>query len=450
MKEDAAARAIDELAGLVGPRVDSYEIFFTTESGLCVEARCGGVESLKVRSGSGVGLRTIAGSRLGFGFSGDLGRDALSEMAGRTVAGSLEADPDEHLSFPAPAAPGADAGRLGLVDPAYAAAGEQEMIDGAFEIESAARECDGRIRDVRKASYSRSVRTTRVVNSAGLDATSMATYYTASVMAVAEEGGESQTGWEMDLSHERGSLDLRAIGEGAARNALRMLGAGPMETAVCGAVIENTVVCELLEALAPSLLADNVEKGRSMLAGRLGEQVASGALSVWDDGTMPGGWASSEFDAEGVPAQRTRVLDRGVLRGYLYDTYWAARAGAASTGNAVRGGFRGMPAPGITNLYMEPGEVDLEGLISGASSGIFITEVMGIHTVNAVNGDFSVGAAGLRIEGGKKGAAVRGMVISGNLLELFTRVEACGADLRFVGRIGAPSIYVGSIEVSGS
>ena len=277
-----------------------------------------------------------------------------------------------------------------------------------------------------------------------------ATYFTGSVTAVAEENGESQMGWEMGMGHTIASIDPEWIGKGAARNAVRLLGAKEIKTVKCAAMIENTVVCELLESLASSFLGDNVGKGKSMLIGKQGVKIASSVLNIFDDGIMNGGWATSAYDAEGTPTGRTPLVVEGVCQGFLYDAYWAARAGRASTGNAARGGYKSTPGVGLNNIYIEKGVKSLEDLLRDLGEGLFITELLGVHTINTVSGDFSLGAAGFWVEGGGVAYPVRGMAIAGNLLGLFSNVGACASDLRFIGSIGAPSLLVNEIEASGT
>ncbi|MCK4846428.1 MAG: TldD/PmbA family protein, partial [Deltaproteobacteria bacterium] len=170
----------------------------------------------------------------------------------------------------------------------------------------------------------------------------------------------------------------------------------------------------------------------------------------YDDGLIKGGWSSSLFDGEGVSRQRTPLIVEGLCEGYLYDSYWGGRAGKPSTGNATRGGFKGALGIGTSNFYIEKGKEDLKTLLSSVGDGLFITDVMGVHMIDAVSGDFSLGASGMRVEGGELTTPVRGMAISGNILELFSRVEAVGSDLRFVGSVGAPSLLVADVEASGS
>ena len=447
-----AAQAVGAVKRLIEKKADSYEVFFSSDSGLSAEAQNGAVEALKVRRSLGVGLRAITRGRLGFAFSSVLTEDALREIVDKTIRGSSEASEDEFLRLPGKGDGGraALAGALDIADGTIGSFSEDELIGSALLLESSAMSTSPKIARVRKASYGGSVRHSRLINSNGLDESFSATYFSASVTAVAEEDGASEMGWDIGMAHRRASIDVEAVGRSAARNALRMLGGKRIPTVRCPAVIENTVVCELLESLSGSFLADNVHKGKSMLAGKTGLKIASPAINIYDDGLLKGGWASSPFDGEGVRRRKTELVAGGVLKGYLYDTYWAGRAGAASTGNASRGGFKGLPSVGVSNIYIENGTKTLEGLLAAIGRGLFITEVLGVHTINTVSGDFSVGAAGLWVEGGREMYPVKGMAVSGNLLELFSKVTEVSSDMRFIGSIGAPSVMVSELEASGS
>jgi len=448
---EASERVVSRLRALLKDRADGYEIFFSSESGLSVEAKDKGVDSLKVRSSYGVGLRAAIGGRQGFSFTSALTDDALGGLVERCLALGQEATPDEYVRYVNAVAPPSrsDAISKNIYDPGFTAIPVEEKIKKALLIEESAMSYDVRVKRLRKASYGETLKNTRVVNSNGVDRSYCATFYTASVTAVAEDAGDSQMGFEVSTSHNFSAIAPEEVGVSAAKNALRMLGARKFKTVKCPAVFENSVVCELIETLAGSFLADNVLKGKSMLAGRLGQVCAGSVVSIYDDGLMMGGWASSVFDGEGSPRQTTTLIERGVCANYLYDSYWARRAGAESTGNAVRSNFKGLPSVGVSNIYMKKGDKTLEGLISSAGDGLFITELMGVHTVNTVNGDFSLGAAGILIEGGKLSYPVRGMAISGNLLKLFRSMDECGSDLKFYGSVGAPSVLVGEVEASG-
>lgn len=449
LRAAGADRVIDRLRKALDGHADSYEIYFSVHKGFGVEAKGGEVDAMKVRSSAGVGIRTISGGRLGFAFSSVLDEASLDELASKAIAGSREAAEDAYLRFALPGAARSEDG-LGIFDDASLAVPEEEKIRKALEIEKAAMGGDPRVRRIRKASYSESVAADRVVNSNGVDIEHGATYFTGSVTAVAEDNGESQMGWETGMGHSIGALDPALIGQGAAKNALRLLGARQIKTVRCPAIIENTVVCELLESLASSFLGDNVEKGKSMLIGKEGTRVVSAVLNIWDDGIMKDGWATSAYDAEGTPTGKKALVAEGVCGGFLYDTYWAARANKTSTGNAARGSYKSTPGVGLGNIYIEKGTKGLDELVGELGTGLLITELLGVHTINTVSGDFSLGAAGFWVEGGQLAYPVRGMAIAGSLLDLFSRVGACASDLRFIGSVGAPSLLVTELEASGT
>ena len=448
---DAHEAVIGSLIKLLKQKkVSLYEIFFSRDTGFGVEVQKGEVDALKVRSNEGVGLRVISNGSPGFGFSSVLAPDALNGLVDKALTASRHTSKDEFLSLPEPGKKAGGEKALEIFDSSIGSASEQEKIRCAMTLEDSAMAASSRVKRVRKASYSESTHFSRLVNSNGAEATHLATYFSGSVTAVAEDNGDSQMGWEIGMGHKRGAVDPEKIGKGAAGNALRMLGARTIKTVKCPAVIENAVVCELLESLASSFLADNVHKGKSMLAGRLGNPVVSKALSVWDDGTMKGGWASSVYDGEGALRHKTPLIVKGAAENYLYDTYWALRGGVKSTGNSVRSSYKGMPVLGISNIYIEKGERPLKALLKGLDRGLFITDLLGVHTINTVSGEFSLGATGVWVDSGELSYPVRGIAVSGNLLGLFSKVSAVGSDLRFIGSIGAPSILVSELEASGA
>ncbi len=439
------------LSRFLGGRADEYELFFVDEDGVGAESRAGAVDSLKVHSGHGVGVRVIRGGRAGFAFSSDFERQNLEAVVENALAGSLGTDKDAFMSMPD--GKGAITRSVSAIyDDSYRPALSEGAIEGAVLVEKGAMEYSEEVVRVRKASYEARRLRTRVINSKGVDAKYSATFYTAHVTAVAMRDGEAQMGWDMSHSHLRKTVDPYKAGRDAATRAVRMLGARSISSQRLPAVLENTVVCELLEALSGSFLGDNLAKGKSMLIGRVGEEVFSPMVNIWDDGTMRGGWSTSSLDAEGMAAEKTPLVKDGVLQGYLFDSYWAAKMKAHSTGNAVRHGYTDTPGVGITNFYMEvpPGAGTIENLFSRADRGLFITELLGVHTINPVTGDFSLGASGLWIEGGKPRYPLRGLAVAGNLLQLFGKVIATSSDMRFLGSIGAPGILINELEASGS
>jgi PmbA protein len=197
-----------------------------------------------------------------------------------------------------------------------------------------------------------------------------------------------------------------------------------------------------------------VQRGRSLFAGREGEEVADPVLAVADDGTDPEGPGSAPFDGEGSPTRRTTLLEGGRLLTFLFDARTARRAGRASTGNASRRSYRSPPSVRTTNLIVEPGRDDLGGLARQAGVGLYVTDVAGLHSgVNPVSGTFSVGASGLLIENGELAAPVRELTIASDLVSMLKGVRAVGSEARWVpfgGSVKAPPLLVGEMTVSGS
>jgi PmbA protein len=272
---------------------------------------------------------------------------------------------------------------------------------------------------------------------------------TGSVSALAVEGNDSQIGWDFGFSNYFAGVDVATIALSAAAKATGLLGARKIPTMRCPAVIDNRVAGEILEVLSQAFLAENVQKGKSLLAGRVGKDIFSASIRIRDDGTLPGGMGTAPFDGEGVGQRNTLLVEEGRLMGFLYDTYCADKGGTESTGNGVRGSSKNPPRTGVTNFFIENGTVPFTGLLQGIDRGILITEVMGMHTANPISGDFSVGAAGFLIEQGSTTVPVKGIAIAGNILEIFRNIEMAGNDLRFFGAVGSPSLKISALDISG-
>ena len=181
----------------------------------------------------------------------------------------------------------------------------------------------------------------------------------------------------------------------------------------------------------------------------MGQMVASPLITIVDNGLLDEGLGTAPVDDELTPMRKKTVIDQGRLALFLYNTYAARKDGVESTGNGMRGGFKGVPGVGVTNLSIQPGTLSPEDLISQTSRGLFVNEIMGAHTANPVSGDFSVGATGFWIENGRKAFPVREITIAGNIIELMKQVDAVANDLRFFGRIGSPTLRIRELSIAG-
>lgn len=256
-------------------------------------------------------------------------------------------------------------------------------------------------------------------------------------------------GWEYQGSRRLGNMDFEAVGRDAARHAVELLGAKNIAACKAPVLLDRAVAVDFLGVFASMLSSEAVQKGKSLLKGRIGQQVLGPAINIIDDALMPDASGLRPMDDEGVPVRRNVLIKEGVLESYLYNTHTAARDGRKSTGNAVRGGHMTPPSVGALSLFISGHTYTVAELLARMGSGLLVTDVMGMHTADAISGDFSVGASGLWIEGGRVAHPVKEAVISGNLLDFFGAVAGLGDDLRFYGRLGSPSILFGPTDISG-
>lgn len=440
---DLAQFALERAAALGAGMAEAY---LNANKELTIEVRDGRVETMKLAQDRGLGLRVVIDGRTGFAFTTDLGKQAVDDIVYQAItnAASTAADPYRALPRPAPSYP-----ELELYDPAIRQSSVEEKIELARAMESAARDFDPRVKIIENSAYQNVESDVTLVNSLGITATNRSAYCGLYMSLVAGEGDDSQTGFALDYRLRYGELDAASVGQEAARRAVRMLGAKPLATCQAAVILEPYVATGFLGLLGPGLTAEAVQKSRSPFAGKVGQRVASEQVTIVDDGALAGGIASAPFDGEGVPTGQTILLDRGVLKGYLHNTYTAARDGVSSTGNGVRGSFKSTPEVGTTNFFIQAGTIPLEELIRDTAYGLYVTEVMGMHTANPISGDFSVGAAGMLIENGQLTRPVRGVAIAGNLLELLNQVDGVANDLTFFGGRGSPTIRVTRMSISG-
>jgi PmbA protein len=426
---------------------DQFELYFEHRTSTKIESKDQQVESLSRAEDVGISIRVISKHRQGFSFTTSLEKSAIERAVDSAIEVAKFMPEDDFAgfhNFGSTAYPNVETyDREGLKVEL------QEKVARAKKLEALCRSADQRIQGVRSASISETDYQVHLVDSHGENIQHQSTIFSASISCKAFEDGDSQMGGDFGFSNYYDQLKIDEVATRAAENAVELLGAKTPSTFTCPAVFRNDVVAELIEFISDSFSAEQIDKGRSMLAGKQGSLLFSEKVTLIDDGLLPGGYSTSPFDGEGVPSRKTVLVDGGFIRGTLYDSYYARKFKTQSTGNAQRG-IKAPPSIGFNNLYLEPGETSLSGLMDGVSKGILITSLMGIHTANPVTGDFSLGASGILIENGKLTRPVRGFAVAGNILDVFRKITDIGSDLRFFGNAGAPSIRVSDISVGGA
>lgn len=426
---------------------DQFELYYEHRISTKIDSKDQEIDSLSRSEDLGISIRLIKDRKMGFSFTTSLENSAIEKAVDMAfeVANFMPEDPHLKLySFGNSVYPNVDNFDLKGWDLPIA-----EKVKLAKELEHLCRKADSRIKTVRSASISETSLETLLVDSNGEHIQHKSTGFSAGISCKAEEAGDSQMGGEYSFSNYLDTLDIGTVAKLAAQWSVELLGAKNAPTMKCPAVFRNSVVADLVDFLSSSFSAEEMDKGRSMLTHKKGQPVFSDQVTLIDDGLLPGGMGTMPFDAEGIPAQKTVLVDGGFLTGTLYDHYYANKNGVAPTGSSLRG-IKSAPSIGLTNLYMKQGRKSPASLLDGITQGILITDLMGLHTANPVTGDFSLGASGILIENGKLSTPVRGFAVAGNVLELFRKMTDIGDDLRFFGRIGAPSVRLSEISVGGS
>jgi PmbA protein len=447
---EAAERAV-EAAG--GAGASDAEAYASEASEREVRAHGGEIESLTAATQRGIGLRAWVGGRVGYAYGTDLGEDGIAALAARAVEAAKATDEDEFAGPPAPSAVPPPALELG--DPSIESWSMAEVAELALAVEREALAADPRVAGVEQAVYAGSADRVAIASSTGIagEYESSSCYAYAMVLAKDEDGG-AETGLGFDLARGPRALDPLAAGREGAERATAMIGAGKPESRSCPVVLDPTVAASFVGLVGGVLGADAVQRGRSPFAERIGTEVGGEALTLHDDGLDPAGPAAAPFDGEGLSSARTALIEAGVLRTYLFDTYAARRGGVSSTASAGRAGYRSLPRVSTSNLVVATGSLGFEELLGAAGEGVLVTDVAGLHSgVNPVTGVFSVGASGRAIRGGELAEPVREFTIASDLVAMLGAVRAAGAQARWVpfgGSVSTPPLLIGEMTVAGA
>jgi len=420
-----------------------------------VNVRMGEVETLKESGSRGLGLRVFLGTRSASTSTSDLTADGIRQLVEGAIALAKVTEEDPFAGLPETAEFGSIPGDLHLYfEDVYSLDGK-ERIEWARRAEAAALAADPRITNSDGGSFDAATGRKVIANSRGFVGGYRTSYagVSAAPLVMDANGQMQRDGW---WSGARRLIDLdspESIGKEAARRTIRRLGARKVPTQRVPIVFAPEVARSLIGSIFEAASGDSIWRHASYLAGKLGEQIAAPTLTIVDDNAMllpngAGGFGSSPFDGEGLPSLRTVVVQNGILQTYLLNTYSARKLGMKSTHNASRG-LAGTPGIGCGNLYLEPGQLSPEEIITQTHTGLYVTSLMGFGT-NIVTGDYSRGATGLWIENGQLTHAVEEVTIAGNLAEMLMNVTAIGNDLDFRGSVASPTLRIDGMTIAGA
>jgi len=407
------------------------------------------VETLKESGSKSIGVRVFFGQRAASTYSSDFSTEGIERMLKSALELAKITSEDPCAGMPEAGKLGSLPGDLDLYhEDVYSLPGV-ERIDYARRCEKAALDSDPRMKNSEGGSFDAATGRKVLANSHGFVGEYRRSYCSVAAVPIAQdEQGNMQRDYWYSVARSLAKLEsAEKIGKEAARRTLRRLGARKAKTAHVPVVLDPLVANSMLEHIFEGVNGDSVYRGASFLAGKLGQKIASANVTVIDDGTIRGGFGTAPFDGEGIPTRRTVVVDNGVLKSYLLNTYAAKKLGLATTGNASRG-LAGTPSIGLGNYFLQAGTRTPQQIIGDIKDGLYVTEFLGMG-VNLVTGDYSRGASGLWIVNGELTYPVEEITVAGNLKDIFMNISEIGNDLEFRGSVASPTIRIEGLTVGG-
>ena len=434
-----------------------------------VRVRLGQVETLKESGSRAVGLRVFIASgkaqRTASTSSSDFSPESIERLVSGAVTLARITSEDPFAGLPEESAFGQHvvaAQHLYFDDVNQQAPADRIRI--AREVEAAAMASDTRIQNSGGGDFDAATAHKIMMNSRGFTGEYRRSYcgFSAQPIAHDEAGNMQRNYWYSNARTTRLLEDPVAIGHEAARRALRRLGARRVPTQQAPVVFSAEIARSIIGNIFDAANGDAIYRHATFFADMLGQRVAGDNVTVIDDGTLvfdhvspdqaggiqTGGFGTSPFDGEGLPTRRTVLVENGILKSYVMNTYTARKLGMASTGNASRS-LASNPGIGAGNFFLQPGTVTPEQIIGDVKNGLYVTETMGFG-VNLVTGDYSQGAAGLWIENGELAYPVEEITIAGNLKDMYQNISAIGNDLVFRSASAAPTLRIDGMTIAGS
>jgi PmbA protein len=444
---DLAEKALEWMRGQApGQEVELY-LARSEERGL--ELREGHLDGISQSISEGAGLRSLSDGKMGFASCGGVSLEAIQELWRRASAqrGELETDPDKTFARPGP--PAQDDGLSASIwDESLFAEPLERILPRLQEMEGHAKARDKRISSILRVGYGESRGEVVIASSLGVRARERGGSASVALSAMAKEGAELQIGSAFQASRRREPLDFARVAGDAGSRSVALLGSKKLPSGRRAVVMDPWIAGEFLDLVESLLCADQVQRGKSLLAGKVGERVGSERVTFIDDPRRPGGIASSLYDDEGCPTLRKVMVDKGILKDFFYDTYSANKDKRSGNASASRGSYKSLPAPGGSNFYLAPGPISREALLEDTPDGILVLDIMGMHMADPISGELSVGVSGVRIEKGRLTHPVKAAMISGNVAELLGRIDAVADDLTFYGAKGAPTFRIAHMTVA--
>lgn len=428
---------------------DAADVYISSSEGFNTTVRLGEIEKLQQSTSKGLGLRVFKNGATALTYTTDFDGKAVQNLVRDTLEIVKISSSDKDNGLAPKEMLGEHTGQLLLFDEELTKLSPEKKIEMVREAEAAGRDFDQRITNSNGASWKNSAGQVTLANSDGFIGQYQTTNASLSVQLLAEENGVKQSDGWYSFNRFLNRIDApKAIGAEAGRRVIRRLGGRKVKSQAVPVVLDPEVAGDFVGIIFGAASGSSIYRRSSYLIDKLGEQIVAPSITIIDDATMADGLASRPFDAEGVKSSRVTVIENGVLKTYICDSYPARRLNSKVTGSASRG-YASAPAVSATNLFLENGASDPQDIIKSVKNGLYLTDMFGFG-LNGVTGDFSQGASGFWIENGELTYPVQEITIAGNVLKVLQNVQMIGNDLSFrLGSTASPTLLISEMTVGG-
>lgn len=440
--------ALGKEAGL-----EEMEIYFTQSKNFSTRVYQKEVDDYEVSVEQGVGFRARFAGKVGYSYAEVLDEESVELLIRGAKANAQIIDSDDDIEF---FSGSPDYPEVEAFDSGIEAVTAEEKIDFALALEAEAFATDERVTMVNWASAGYGESDVYIANTKGLEQSFRRNGAYGYVSVVVNQGEQTKTGLRVIFGNDWTEFDAKKLAREAVEEATSLLGAESLPSGDYRILLRHDVARNILSTFASVFSAEAVQKGLSLLSGKLNQEIASPLVTLVDDPLLKNGGASASFDDEGVATYRKHVIEEGRLVTFLHNLKTAKKDGVSSTGNASRASFKSPVGIAPTNFFIQPGTKNYDSLVESLGHGIIIINVQGLHSgANPVSGDFSLGAYGYLVENGVIVRPVDQITVAGNFFTLLTEVEAIGSDLEFGspgagGHVGSPSLLVRHLSVAGN
>jgi len=431
--------------------IEEMEVYINRNSSTDFNIYEGSLEKYTVAREENLSLRGIYNGRMGYSYTEKLLEDSLDELIDNLIQYAENNHNNEIEKISSPAGESRDLVKQENLLSKYT---EEEKIEYLLNLEKKAYALDKRVKTIDGCGYQEKTEEVYIRNTKGLELEDSHTIGIIGLSAVTEEGNNMQTGhshivFKELLEDYEDSLIKDGVGD-----AIAMLGAESIESGNYEVILRNNVAADMFSNFSPIFLGSTVQKNLSLLKGKIGESVAVNCLNIVENPLMENGRYCRTFDDEGTPTYSKYIIEEGILKIFLHNNKTAEKNGIKSTGNGFRASHKSSIGVMSTNMYIEEGDKSLDDMIKSMDKGIIITDIHGLHAgINPTSGDFSLSSNGLLVENGKVVRSLAQITMAGNLYSMLKNIKYIGNDTKFShpssSIFGSPSIYIGSLTISG-